>query len=107
MSRVPVQPDLLRWAHERAGQPSTQVRAEHLLYLVIKDHSFSDGNNHIDTLLFLNYLRCNGLLTRSDGSPRIANYAMVALALLVVESAAVQKELMVRLVLNLLGDDAL
>lgn len=86
--------------------PSTQVRAAHLLYFVIKDHPFSDGNKRIGTLLFLEYLRRNGLLLRADGQPRLADNAMVALALLVAESEPSQKELMIRLVLNLLEEDA-
>jgi len=84
--------------------PSAQARAAHLLYFVIKDHPFGDGNKRIGTLLFLEYLRRNGLLTRPDGSPRLADNAMVALALLIAESEAAQKDLMIRLVLNLLGD---
>jgi hypothetical protein len=85
--------------------PSAQVRAANLLYFVIKDHPFSDGNKRIGTLLFLDYLRRNGLLARADGSPRLSDNAMVALALLVAESEPSQKDLMVRLVLNLLGDE--
>ena len=89
------------------GEPlysSVQVRAAHLLYFVIKDHPFGDGNKRIGTLLFLEYLRRNGLLLRADGAPRLADNAMVALALLIAESEPVQKDLMIRLVLNLLAD---
>jgi len=84
--------------------PTVQGRAAHLLYFVIKDHPFSDGNKRIGTLLFLDYLRRNELLLRDDGRPRLADNAVVALALLVAESEPAQKELMVRLVLNLLED---
>jgi prophage maintenance system killer protein len=89
------------------GEPlysSAQARAAHLLYFVIKDHPFGDGNKRIGTLLFLEYLRRNGLLLRTDGEPRLADNAMVALALLIAESEAAQKDLMIRLVLNLLED---
>ena len=92
------------------GKPlyaSTQERAAHLLYFVIKDHPFGDGNKRIGTLLFLEYLRRNGLLTRADGSLRFADNGMVALALLVAASEPAQKALMIRLVLNLLGDEIL
>jgi prophage maintenance system killer protein len=85
--------------------PSAQARAAHLLYFIIKDHPFSDGNKRIGTLMFLEYLRRNGLLRRADGAPRLADTAMVALALLIAESAPAQKDLMIRLVLNLLGDE--
>lgn len=87
------------------GEPlyaTAQARAAHLLYFVIKDHPFVDGNKRIGTLLFLQYLHRNRLLVRDDGQPRLADNAMVALALLVAESSPKQKELMVRLVLNLL-----
>jgi DNA ligase (NAD+) len=84
--------------------PTVQGRAAHLLYFVIKDHPFADGNKRIGSLLFLEYLRRNRLLTRSDGSPRLADNAMVALALLVAESEPTQKDLMIRLILNLLED---
>jgi prophage maintenance system killer protein len=84
--------------------PTAQARAAHLLYFVIKDHPFADGNKRIGTLLFLEYLRRNGMLARPDGRPRLADNAMVALALLVAESEPAQKDLMVRLILNLLED---
>lgn len=83
---------------------ATQTLRDHLLYFVIKDHPFADGNKRIGTLLFLDYLRRNGLQARADGSPRLADNAMVALALLVAESEPAQKDLMIRLVLNLLED---
>jgi len=81
-----------------------QARAAHLLYFVIKDHPFADGNKRIGTLLFLEYLRRNSLLVRPDGTPRLADNAMVALALLVAESEPAQKDLMIRLILNLMED---
>jgi prophage maintenance system killer protein len=89
------------------GEPlyaSVQARAAHLLYFVIKDHPFTDGNKRIGTVLFLNYLHRHGLLLRPDGELRFADNAVVALALLVAESDAAQKELMIRLILNLLED---
>lgn len=85
--------------------PSAQVRAAHLLYLVIKDHPFSDGNKRIASLLFLEYLRRTGLLLATDETPRLAGNAVVALALLVAESAPQQKDTMIHLILNLLEDE--
>jgi len=70
-----------------------------------QDHPFGDGNKRIGTLLFLEYLLRNGLMTRADGNPHLADNAVVALALLIAESAPSQKELMIRLVLNLLEDN--
>ncbi len=84
--------------------PTVQARAAHVLYFVIKDHPFADGNKRIGALLFLEYLRRNRMLSRADGRPRLANNAMVALALLVAESDPAQKDLMIRLILNLLED---
>ncbi len=82
--------------------PTVQARAAHLLYFVIKDHPFADGNKRIGTLLFLEYLRRNRLLELPDGRPRLANNAMVATALLVAESEPRNKELMISLIVNLL-----
>jgi prophage maintenance system killer protein len=84
--------------------PTVQGRAAHLLYFVIKDHPFIDGNKRIGTLLFLDYLQRNRALNQADGRPRLAGNAMVALALLVAESEPAHKDLMIRLVLNLLED---
>lgn len=84
--------------------PTVQARAAHLLYFVIKDHPFADGNKRIGTLLFLEYLRRNRMLIRTNGIPRLADNAMVALALLIAESEPAQKDLMIRLILNLLED---
>ncbi len=85
--------------------PSAQARAAHLFYFTIKDHPFVDGNKRIGTLLFLDYLRRNGLLLRAGGAPRLADNAVVALALLIAESEPAQKDLMIRLVVNLLEAD--
>jgi len=85
--------------------PSAQSRAAHLLYFTIKDHPFTDGNKRIGSLLFLDYLRRSGLLTRPDGRVRLDDKTMVALALLIAASEPSQKDLMVRLVLNLLEED--
>jgi prophage maintenance system killer protein len=84
--------------------PSVEARAAHLLYFVIKDHPFSDGNKRIGSFLFLLYLDRNGLLTRPAGTLRFAENALVAVALLVAESNPAHKELLIRLILNLLQD---
>jgi prophage maintenance system killer protein len=81
-----------------------QARAADLLYFVIKDHPFSDGNKRIGTLLFLEYLRRNRLLTQPNDSPRFAENAMVALALPIAKSEPAQKDRMIRLILNLMND---
>jgi prophage maintenance system killer protein len=85
--------------------PSVEARAAHLLYFVIKDHPFVDGNKRIGSLLFLEYQRLNGVLLRSDSTPRFADNALVALALLIAESDPGHKQLVIRVILNLLEDD--
>ena len=77
---------------------SVQEKAANLLYFVIKDHPFADGNKRIGSFLFLLFLKENGLLEASG----INENGLVALALLIAESDPRQKELMVRLILNLL-----
>jgi prophage maintenance system killer protein len=78
--------------------PSVEEKAAHLLYFLIKDHPFSDGNKRIGSFLFLLFLRENELLEISG----INENGLVALALLIAESDPVQKDLMVRLILNFL-----
>ncbi len=81
------------------GEPlykSREIRAAHLLYFIIKDHPFSDGNKRIGSLLFLLYLKQEGMALR------IGDTALTALALLVAESVPANKELLVRLIVNLL-----
>ena len=82
--------------------PSIEEKAAHLLYFVIKDHPFSDGNKRIGSFLFLLYLQESGLFE----TVRFDNKALVALALLVAASDPSQKEVLVRLIVNLLGESA-
>jgi len=78
-----------------------EEKAAHLLYFVIKDHPFSDGNKRIGAFLFLLFLKENNLLEQSG----INDTGLVALALLIAESDPRQKELMIRLIMNLLAGD--
>ena len=78
--------------------PTIEEKAAHLLYFVIKDHPFSDGNKRIGSFLFLIFLRENNLLDQSG----INDNALVALALLIAESDPKQKDLIIRLIINLL-----
>jgi prophage maintenance system killer protein len=83
--------------------PSVEERAAALLYFVIKDHPFIDGNKRNGSLLFVHYLEKNACLTRAGGSPRFDANALVAIALLVAESDPKQKDMVIRLVLAMLS----
>jgi prophage maintenance system killer protein len=83
--------------------PSAEERAAALLYFLIKDHPFTDGNKRIGSLLFVHYLDKNGRLFRDDGTLRFDDNALVALALLVAESDPQQKDLVRKLILAMLS----
>ena len=83
--------------------PSVEEKAAMLLYLVVKNHSFTDGNKRIAATLFLWFMEKNGLLYRKDGSKRIADATLVALTLMIAESRLEEKDMMVRVVVNLIN----
>lgn len=74
--------------------PSVEEKAAMLLYLVTKNHSFSDGNKRIAATLFLWFMNNNGILYREDGSKRIADNTLVALTLMIAESRTEEKDIM-------------
>ena len=84
--------------------PSVEEKAAHLLYFVVKNHSFVDGNKRIAAFLFVWFLERNGLLYRKDGSKRLADNALVALTLLIAESKAEEMEMMVKVIVNLINN---
>lgn len=83
--------------------PSVEEKAAMLLYLVTKNHSFSDGNKRIAATLFLWFLNNNHILYRPDGSKRIADNTLVALTLMIAESKTEEKDVMVKVVVNLIN----
>ena len=83
--------------------PSVEEKAAMLLYLVTKNHSFSDGNKRIAATLFLWFLNNNNVLYRKDGSKRIADNTLVALTLMIAESKTEEKDVMVKVVVNLIN----
>ena len=85
--------------------PSVEEKAAMLLYLVTKNHSFSDGNKRIAATLFLWFMQNNSILYNSDGSKRISNGALVALTLMIAESRPEEKDVMVKVVVNLINKD--
>ena len=83
--------------------PSIEEKAANLLYFVIKNHSFSDGNKRIAAFLFVWFLEKNGILYREDGSKKIADNALVALTLMIAESKPEEKDMMIKVVVNLIN----
>ncbi len=83
--------------------PSVEEKAAMLLYLVTKNHSFSDGNKRIAATLFLWFMAGNGILYNADGSKRIADNTLVALTLMIAESRTEEKDVMVKVVVNLIN----
>lgn len=83
--------------------PSVEEKAAMLLYLVVKNHSFSDGNKRIAAMLFLWFMERNGVLYRADGTKRIADNTLVALTLMIAESRTEEKDIMVKVVVNLIN----
>lgn len=83
--------------------PSVEEKAAMLLYLVTKNHSFSDGNKRIAATLFLWFMNNNGILYREDGTKRIADSTLVALTLMIAESRTQEKDVMVKVVVNLIN----
>ncbi len=83
--------------------PSIEEKAAMLFYLVVKNHSFSDGNKRIAAFLLLWFLEKNGILYKSDGSKLIGNNTLVALTLMIAESRTEEKDVMVKVVINLIN----
>lgn len=86
--------------------PSIEEKAAMLLYLVVKNHSFVDGNKRIAATLFLWFMQNNGILYRPDGTKRVADAALVALTLMIAESHTDEMETMVKVVVNLINQKA-
>lgn len=83
--------------------PSIEEKAAHLLYFAIKDHPFSDGNKRIGAFLFIWFLARNRYLYGKNGEKKINDNTLVALALLIAESDSKQKDIMVKLIVNLIN----
>ena len=82
--------------------PTLEAKAAHLLYFVTKNHSFVDGNKRIAAALFICFLQKNSILLRKDGSKRIDDNALVALTLMIAASKPLEKDIMIKVILNLL-----
>ncbi len=84
--------------------PTIEDKASHILYLIIKDHPFSDGNKRSGAFLFVYFLDRSGYLYRKNGERKINDNALTALALLVAESDPKDKDVLIKIILNLLKD---
>lgn len=89
--------------YQTFGGQDLYPSVEMLLYLVTKNHSFSDGNKRIAATLFLWFMAGNGILYNPDGSKRIADNTLVALTLMIAESRTEEKDIMVKVVVNLIN----
>lgn len=85
--------------------PTLESRAAHLLYFVVKNHPFADGNKRIGAFLFAGFLHHNGRLFGADGSPVVNDVGLAALALLVAQSRPAEKDVLIRLIMNMLAGD--
>ena len=83
--------------------PSIEEKAAHLLYFIVKNHSFNDGNKRIAAFLFLYFLEKNGILFSETGEKRIADNALVALTLMIAVSKSEDKETMIKVTVNLIN----
>jgi prophage maintenance system killer protein len=83
--------------------PSIEEKGANLLYFVVKNHAFSDGNKRIAAALFIYFLGTNAILYRPDGSKRLADNALVALTLLIAESRPDEKDTIVKVIVNLIN----
>lgn len=84
--------------------PSIEEQAAHLLYFIIKNHPFTDGNKRIGAFMFIWFLQCNQHHLKSTGESKINDNALVAIALLVAQSDPIQKDTMIKLIVNLIKD---
>jgi len=85
--------------------PSLEEKAAHLLYFLVKNHSFVDGNKRIAAALFLRFMEKNKLLYREDGSSRIADNALVAMTLMIAISRPDEKAILTSMIVNLINAD--
>ena len=86
--------------------PTLESRAAHLLYFVVKNHPFADGNKRIGAFLFAGFLHRNDRLFGADGSPVVNDVGLAALSLLVAQSRPAEKDVLIRLIMNMLAGDA-
>ncbi|WP_418264899.1 Fic family protein [Flavobacterium faecale] len=82
-----------------------EEKAANLLYFVVKNHSFSDGNKRIAAGLFIYFLDLNNKLLNQEGNKKIADNALVAITIMIAESKSEEKDMITKLVVNLINDN--
>jgi prophage maintenance system killer protein len=85
--------------------PSIEEKGANLLYFIVKNHSFSDGNKRIAAAIFIYFMNRNGILYREDGSKRIADNTLVAITLMIAESRPQEKDIIVKVLVNLINGE--
>ena len=83
--------------------PSIEEKGANLLYFIVKNHSFSDGNKRIAAAIFIYFMNKNRILYREDGSKRMADNTLVAITLMIAESRPQEKEIIVKVLVNLIN----
>ncbi len=96
--------NLEQTAFGEPAYPTIESKAAHLLYFVVKNHPFTDGNKRSGAFLFVDFLHRNGRLMNAHNEPVINDTGLAALTLLVAESDPKQKETLIRLIMNMLAD---
>lgn len=91
-------------AFEQDLYPSIEEKASNLLYFIVKNHSFLDGNKRIAAAIFLYFMNANGILYKKDGSKKIGDNTLVAMTLMIAESKPSEKDLIVKVLVNLIND---
>ena len=94
---------IAQYVFEEEVYPGIEEKAANLLYFLVKDHIFIDGNKRIAALLYLAFLHKNGMLVKEDGGLRVANDGLAALTILIAESKPSEKEVMVAIAMNMTG----
>jgi len=94
--------NLYQTFNQRELYPDIESKAAHLLYLIIKDHPFVDGNKRLGSFFFIYFLDKNNYLYRADGERKINNNALTALTLLLAASQAEEKDQLIALITQLL-----
>lgn len=91
-------------AFEEEVYPSIEEKAANLLYFIVKNHSFLDGNKRIAAAIFIYFMNANKILYREDGSKRIGDNTLVAMTLMIAESNPIEKDLIVKVLINLINN---